>query len=225
MRHWRKASSLKAKYGRHKMSNRSSRVKAFTGPGAEQRAEKVGNWFKALAGQDAAKAWCIENGVGLTKATNESGNVTGGFLAPVDYDAAIIRVVEALGAFRQGADIRPTGSDGQVRPRRAGGLTANFVAEGAPIPESSFLLDAVETAQKGLKILGRGSTELLQDSAPDLAEFITTEMGYAFAGREDDVGFNADGTSAFFGMSGLATKLVGLKSAVAAAAGHNTFQL
>jgi HK97 family phage major capsid protein len=204
------------------MLNRS-RVQAFTGPGAEQRAERVGNWFKALAGQDSAKAWCVESGVGLTKATNESMNVTGGFLAPQDYDAAIIRVVETFGAFRQGADIRPTGSDGQVRPRRAGGLTANFVAEGAPIPESSFLLDAVETAQKGLKILARGSTELLQDSAPDLAEFITTEMGYAFAGREDDAGFNGDGTSGFAGISGLATKLIGLKSAVAAAAGHNTF--
>jgi len=88
------------------MLNRS-RVKAFIGPGAEQRAERVGNWFKALAGQDAAKAWCIENGVGLTKASNESLNVTGGFLAPVDYDAAIIRVVEALGAlFGAGAHER-----------------------------------------------------------------------------------------------------------------------
>jgi hypothetical protein len=130
---------------------------------------------------------------GLTKATNESLNVTGGFLAPVDYDAAIIRVVETLGTFRQGAEIRPTGSDGQVRPRRAGGLIANFVPEGAPIPESNLLLDAVETAQKGLKILARGSTELLQDSAPVLAEFITKEMGYGFAGREDDAGFNGDG--------------------------------
>jgi HK97 family phage major capsid protein len=204
------------------MLNRS-RVRAFTGPGAEQKADRVGHWFKALAGQEAAKAWCIENGVGLTKATNESGNVPGGFLAPQDYDAAMIRVVETLGAFRQGADIRPTGSDGQVRPRRVGGLTANFVAEGAPIPESNFLLDAVETAQKGLKILARGSTELLEDSAPDLAEFVTTEMGYAFAGREDDAGFNGDGSSSFYGISGLATKLAGLKSSVAAAAGHNTF--
>jgi HK97 family phage major capsid protein len=204
------------------MLNRSL-VRAFTGPGAEQKAERVGNWIKALAGQDSAKAWCVENGVGLTKATNESGNVSGGFLAPTDYDAAMIRVVESFGSFRQGAEIRPTGSDGQVRPRRAGGLIANFVPEGAPIPESSFLLDAVETAQKGLKILGRGSTELLQDSAPVLAEFITKEMGYAFAGREDDAGFNGDGTSGFAGISGLATKLVGTKSSVAAATGHNTF--
>ena len=157
------------------MFHHRSQFRAFDGPGGEQKAARIGTWFKALAGQEAAKAECIANGIGLTKATSESMNVTGGFLAPLDYDAALIRVVETFGAFRQGADIRPTGSDGQVRPRRAGGLTANFVAEGAPIPESSFLLDAVETAQKGLKILARGSTELLQDSAPVLAEFVTKE--------------------------------------------------
>src|SRR5205807_10454480 len=43
------------------------------------------------------------------------------------------------------------------------------------------------------------------------------------ASKEDDCGFNGDGTSSFVGMSGLGSKLVGLKSAVAAASGHNTF--
>jgi HK97 family phage major capsid protein len=200
-----------------------SRVRAFKGHDAEQRAERVGNWFKALTGHEASKKWCIENGVALTKATNESLNVTGGFLAPADFDAQIISVRETFGAFRAGAEIRPTRSDGQVRPRRIGGLTANFVTEGGSIPESSFQLDAVETAQKKFAILGRASAEMFEDSAADLGEFLTSEIGYAFAAKEDDVGFNGDGTSTYVGISGLATKLVGLKSAVAAASGHNTF--
>src|SRR5258708_18862654 len=129
--------SLTAKLRRHKMLNRS-RVKAFTGPMAEQRAEKIGHWFKALLGREASRAWCVEHGVGLTKAASESINVTGGFLAPQDFDAAIINIRETVGAFRQGAEVRPTRSDGQIRPRRTGGLTAAFVKEGAAIPESSF---------------------------------------------------------------------------------------
>jgi HK97 family phage major capsid protein len=205
------------------MLNNRSRVRAFTGPGAEQRAERVGNWFKALTGHEASKKWCVENGVGLTKATNESLNVTGGFLAPQDFDAAIINVRETVGAFRQGAEVRPTRSDGQIRPRRTGGLTANFVTEGASIPESSFQLGAVESAQKKFAILGRASSELFEDTAADLGEFLTSEIGYAFAAKEDDCGFNGDGTSAFVGMSGLATKLVGLKSSIAAASTHKTF--
>ena len=125
--------------------------------------------------------------------------------------------------FAQGAEIRPARSDGQVRPRRVGGLTANFVAKSAAIPESSFQLDAVESVQRKLAVLARASSELFEDSAPDLGEFLTSEIGYAFATQEDDCGFNGDGTSTYSGMRGLATVLVGLKSAVAAASGHNTF--
>ena len=202
---------------------RSSRVRAFTGSGGEQRAERVGHWFKAMTGHEKSKDWCIEKGIGLTKATGENINSIGGFLAPEDFDAEIISIREIVGAFRQGAEVRPTRSDGQVRPRRVGGLTANFVSESAAIPESSFQLDAVESAQKKLAILARASAELFEDSAPDLGEFLTSEIGYALATTEDDCGFNGDGTSTYRGISGLATKLVGLKSAVAAASAHNTF--
>ncbi len=204
------------------MLNRS-RVRAFTGTEAELKAERVGHWFKALVGQEASRVWCVKRGIGLTKATNESSNVTGGFLAPLDFDAAIINVRETVGAFRQGAEVRPSRSDGQVRPRRTGGLTANFVSEGASIPESSFQLDAIGSNQKKLAILARASTELFEDSAPDLGEFLASEIGYAFAAKEDDCGFNGDGTSTFCGISGLATRLAGLKSSIAAASGHNTF--
>ena len=206
------------------MLNRS-RVRAFTGPDAEQRAEKFGHFLKSLVGDERSRAWCLDHDVGLIKATNEGGNVVGGFLAPQDFDAAVIAIRETMGAFRQGADVRPTGSGNQVRPRRIGGATANFVQEGTAIPESSIQFDAVETTQKKLAVLCRSSAELFEDSAADLGEFIASEVGYAFATTEDDCGFNGTGVSAYAGISGLATKLVGLKSAVAAASGHSTFQL
>jgi HK97 family phage major capsid protein len=201
----------------------SPRVRAFTGPHAEEKAERVGHWLKALAGDARAKDWCIERGIGLTRATAESVGTAGGFVAPEDFDAAILTVRETAGAFRQRAEVRRTKSVSQIRPRRTGGLTASFVAEGAAIPESAFMLDAIEPSLKKLAVLARGSTELFQDSAPDLAEFVASEIGYAFAAAEDDVGFNGDGTSTYSGISGLSTKLTGTKSAVAAGSGHNTF--
>jgi HK97 family phage major capsid protein len=200
-----------------------SRVPYFEGPGGKQKAELCGDWIKAICGQQAARARCIERGVGLAKATTESTNVTGGFLAPQDFDAGIISVVEMMGAFPQGAEVRQSRSDGQVRPRRTGGLAANFVAEGAPIPESSLLMDAIEAALKKLGMLARFSTELLEDSAADVGSFLAFEMGYSIATKLDDVAFNGDGTSAFSGITGLGVKLVGLKSAVAASGGANTF--
>jgi HK97 family phage major capsid protein len=200
-----------------------SLVRAFTGSGAEQRAERVGHWFKALAGVETSRNWCVKQRIALTKAANESGNAAGGYLAPIDFDNAVISVREALGAFRQGAEIRPAGSDNQVRPRRFGGVTAAFVLEGAAIPESSFQLDAVGTTQRKLATLSRASAELFEDDAAGLAEFLASEIGYAFVGVEDDCGFNGDGTSTYTGIMGLANKLTGTKSSVAAASGHNTF--
>jgi HK97 family phage major capsid protein len=74
-----------------------------------------------------------------------------------------------------------------------------------------------------MAILARSSTELFEDSAPDLGEFLTAEVAYSFATLEDDCGFNGDGTSGFGGIAGLSTKLTDCKSAVTAAVGHNTF--
>ncbi len=195
--------------------------KAFTGADASLKAERVGHWFKALAGYESSKEFCILRDIKLKVA--EVPNSIGGFLAPHDFDSAVITVRESYGAFRAGADVRSTVSGSQFRPRRAGGVTANFVAEGQPIPELSALWDAVETSPKGMKILIRSSSELFEDEAASLGDWLAGEFGYALAGIEDDTGFNGDGTSAYMRISGLAAKLTGTASAVAAATGHSTF--
>src|SRR5450631_4751092 len=155
------------------MLNRS-RVKAFTGQGSEERAVREGQYLKSMAGIDASRKFCLDRGIGLIRATNEGGSTAGGFLAPQDFDAAMVAVREEQGAFRQGSETRPASSDSQVRPRRTGGVTANFVREGDAIPESQLQFDAVGTNQKKLAVLCRGSSELFEDSPADLAEFITT---------------------------------------------------
>jgi len=204
------------------MTDNGRRVRAFHGDRAEERAERAGHWLKALAGSDASRKWCIENRMPLTKASNESVNTAGGFLVPIELDEAIIRVVETLGAFRN-ADMRPARSDNKIRPRRVNGLVASFVSEGDAIPESSFQLDAVGAALKKMAILARLSSEVFEDSEPDVAELVAVEAGYAFAGLEDDCGFNGDGTSTYRGISGLSAKLASTKSSIAAASGHSTF--
>lgn len=197
-------------------------IRAFTGAGAEQRAERAGHWLKALAGSSASIAWCARQKLAMVKATNETIGGAGGFLTPIELDQAIISVRDTVGAFRN-ADIRITVTDSKVTPRRVGGLTAYFVPEGSTLTESSLMLDAVGSALKKLGILARTSAELWEDEAASLAEFIASEVGYAFAATEDDCGFNGDGTSPYSGIRGLGTMLTGNKSASLAASGHNTF--
>jgi HK97 family phage major capsid protein len=201
------------------MSNR----KLPTGAIAELKYEKIGHFFRALAGRDDSIAWCTRHGVGLTKAAQEFPDTAGGFLTPQDFDAAIIEVRETVGAFRRDAQVRPTSSDSSARPRRVGGVVASFVAEGQAIPLSQFLLDAVISSQKKMAVLVAAPSELFEDSASDLGAFLANEIGYAFAATEDDAGFNGDGTSVYRGIRGLGTMLVGTRGAVAAATGHNTF--
>jgi HK97 family phage major capsid protein len=187
------------------------------------RAERYGHWLKAGFGNVKSLRWCIDNGVGLVKAESEVTDSAGGFLTPTDFDSDVISIKETQGAFRRGAQVVPSTSDHQVRPRRVQGLTANFVAEGASIPTSQGQYDAVTTTSKKMGILVTASSELLEDSAVDLGAWIASEVAYAFAGSEDDCGFNGTGTSQYAGISGLSTRLAGTLSAIPATAGHNTF--
>ncbi len=199
-------------------------VRAFVGRDAEQRAERCGHFLKALVGVSASRDWMVARGIAIEKAAGEGVNTVGGFLVPEDFDNAVVAIRELVGAFRSGCGCRAAKSGNQVRPRRTGGVTANWVAENAKIPESSFTLDALDASAKKLAILARGSAELFEDSAPDLAEFLAIEIAYAFAATEDDAAFNGDGTSTYAGITGLANKCTsGFKSAVAAASAHNTF--
>ncbi|HZC97830.1 MAG TPA: phage major capsid protein, partial [Bradyrhizobium sp.] len=113
--------------------------------------------------------------------------------------------------------------DEQLRPRLTGGVTASWVAEGQSMPESSVSGGLVDSVATKLGILVRFGSELYEDSAPDLAEFLAQEFGYAISGAIDNAGFNGDGTSQYGGAFGLFPRLVGKKSNVAAAATHKSF--
>ena len=61
-----------------------------------------------------------------------------------------------------------------------------------------------------------------------IADWLTNEIAYAFASKEDDCGFNGDGTSTYGGMRGLTTWAIDPTTTAGqktAASGHNTFAL
>src|SRR5665213_1374010 len=206
---------------------RYGRLKAFTGPRAEERAHRAGTWARAtLFGDANAKLWCRDNSIALTKASAESPNTAGGFLVPDELLRSIVNLRELAGAFRQAAEIVPMSRDTLNWPRRTGGLTAYFLAENTAPPESQVTLDSIGLTAKKIGALVKMSSELADDSAADIGEFLASEVAYAFAAKEDDCGFNGDGTSTYGGMRGVAQLILdGTHAAakVTAATGHNTF--
>jgi HK97 family phage major capsid protein len=194
----------------------------------EKVAHSVGRWCRAAIWNDAVdESWCARNGVPLQRAASEGVNTQGGFLVPTPMLNAIISLREQRGVFRRAATVINMSSDTAVQARRTGGLTAVFSPEAATVTETAVTWDNITYVAKKLMTLTRVSNELSED-AIGLAEQITSEIAYAFASKEDDCGFNGDGTQGFGGIRGLTQLIVdgahdGSKQA--AAATHNTILL
>lgn len=202
-------------------------LKSFKGPTAEDDAFASGQFiFATLFGNKAAAAWCQEHGIEI-RAHNEGSNTAGGYLVPTQMETAIIDLREQYGTFRGYVPQIPMASDRVTIPRRTGGLTGYFVDEGVQPTESEKTWGQVMLTAKKMAILTRMSTELAEDAVINIADDLASEIAYAFAKKEDDCGWNGDGTSTYGGIIGVKQKFVaGLstyKGAVDGAAGHDTF--
>jgi HK97 family phage major capsid protein len=196
---------------------------------AEEDAYAVGMWLKAaLFRHEGAADWCRENGLSVTRAQSEGVDSAGGFLVPEQMMASIITLREQYGVFRQQATIVPMGRDTVNWPRRTGGLTAYFVGENVAVTESQASWDNVNLTAKKLGVLTRFSTELDEDAVISIADWLVNEIAYAFSSKEDDCGFNGDGTSVYGGIRGLTTWAIDSTTTASkstAASGHNTYAL
>jgi hypothetical protein len=171
---------------------------------AVDQAYAAGMWFKATIFNNAeAVDWCKSRGVPITKAQGENVNSAGGFLVPEELLANIIVLREQFGVFRQECQVIPMGSDTLNWPRRIGGLTAYFTGENTAVTESQAAWDNVNLTAKKLGALTRMSNEIAEDAVVSIADWLVGEIAYAFAAKEDDAGFNGDGSSNFGGIRGV----------------------
>jgi len=169
---------------------------------------------------DSAKYTQKCRDLGIPLAIHEEGNNEGGgFLVPQEFDNTMIVLREKYGVFRRNARVRPMTSDTSSRLRRKTGLTAFFVGEGNAGTESSKSYDRVGLVAKKLMILSRMTTELSEDALINVGDDLAGEIAYAFSQKEDDCGFNGDGSSTYGGIWGVCPKLKGLDSTIANIAG------
>lgn len=206
---------------------RYGQMKAFKGPNAERDAYISGQWIQAAVFNNyRARHWCKQNGIEVRNDLNEGTNTLGGNLVPEQFEQAIIDLRETYGIFRRECPPIPMGRDTMIIPRRTGGVTAAFAAEGALPSSSDPTWNQVQLTAKKLGALTKMSMEIAEDAIINLADWLASEFAYAFALKEDQCGFIGDGTSTYGGITGLL--VVGLQSAhsagkVAAASPDNTF--
>jgi HK97 family phage major capsid protein len=174
---------------------------------SHKQAFDCGQWFRAqFGGQPDAVAYCHRNGL-INAAMTATVNPAGGFLVPDALESAIIELREAYGMFRANAQ-NITMSEGKISlPRISGEVTSYYVGESSEITASDAAVNLVTLDAKKLATLTTMSSELSEDSVVSIADMLARSIAYSFAVKEDEAGFNGDGTSTYGGIVGLAGAL------------------
>ena len=214
------------------MPKRYGHLKNFTrekfGEDHDKRALRAGMFYMACMGKPGPMRWCRDNGVGLIADRESDGdyflhqenvNINGGYLVPDELNRDLIDLRESFGVFRQWAKVIPMTTDHLERMRRTGGLTAYFVGEGVAGTESTKTWDRVSLTPKKIMTLSTITSELNEDSIVNVGDDLSGEIAFAFASKEDDCGFNGDGTSTYGGMTGVRAALKNLSATIANIAG------
>lgn len=209
---------------------RYGKLKAFTGAQAEQEAFLSGMFYLATIGQSPkAVTWCNEHGVDVRfrGALKEGSNELGGYLVPEETEQRIIDLREQYGVFRREAELVPMAGDVKNSPKRSGGVTAEFVGENEEIDTADKAWTNVKLIAKKIAAMLRFSTEISEDAIISIADDLTREIAWAFALKEDQCGFNGDGTSTYGGIVGVTNALAAgaIYTALAGNTGFETLDL
>ena len=190
--------------------------KAFSGPDADREAHDANQFVIATMSPEdprsdlharKVKAWqyCLDKGLIKADAQTADDAGKGGYLVPDGFSRAIIRVVDTVGITRQLADVVPMDTETLTMSKRASGLTVYAPAEAASITTSEVAWTPVALAVTDRATLTRVSLKLLRSAVTNIADRIAEEIGFANANQMDNEFINGDGTSTYFGETGLRT--------------------
>lgn len=141
--------------------------------------------------------------VEILKAGSIGVESLGGATVPNVLQPELIRLVEQYGKARQIAGVFRMSSGEVTFPRRNSGNTAYFPGENTEITASDMSLGTVKLYARKIAALSVQSSEILADSAINIADLVAEELALAVAYTEDMCYFNGDGTSTYGGILGL----------------------
>jgi HK97 family phage major capsid protein len=196
-------------------------LRAFRGIGKllhmedHEAAYRAGMWIKgAIFGDPASLRWCMDAGVHVRQGTPEQLGwhdrsmvegifTSGGWLVPVEMEAAVVSNREQYGAARRICNVIPMGTAAMNIPRITGDVSAYFAGEGTAGTESQNTGDQIQITLKDLMAYSRIGKSTATDAVVPLAEMVAREQARAFAVKEDACLIIGDGTSTYGGIYGL----------------------
>jgi len=128
------------------------------------------------------------------KALYESDDTLGGYYAPEEYVADLIKSVTEISPLRSVARVRSTSNRGIEIPKRTGQFAATFVNETATRTETTgYQTGLMQIDAHELYAMVDISQALLEDSAFNLESEMSTEFGEQFAKREGTAFISGNG--------------------------------
>jgi len=119
------------------------------------------------------------------KALYESDDTLGGFYAPTEYIADLIKGVTEISPIRSIARVRTTSNRGIEIPKRTGQFAASFISEqGTRSETTGYTTGLLEIPAHELYARVEISQAMLEDSAFNLETEMSEEFGTQFAKRE-----------------------------------------
>lgn len=143
-----------------------------------------------------------------------SGQVTGALIT-VEQIPSIIMLLETYGKYRANALVMPMGAGQTTQPKVDGLLTGYVPGEGGTITETEPTIPVVTLTPRTINFLTGYSMELEEDTLVALGELLAGLFARSMAYYEDLIGFLGDGTSTYFGMTGITGALRAVSATIA----------
>jgi HK97 family phage major capsid protein len=172
---------------------------------ADYKSYVTGLFVSGLTNENARQKYSDVTGVEY-KTHTQNQDSTGGLFVPEETSSYIIDLKEQYGVFRRNARVEPMGSE-TIRIFRANDdVTAYWGSELGNYTASDMTFGSVVLTAKKLTALAVISEELNMNATVNLGQRFAESVARQFAKKEDEAGFNGDGTSAFGNILGLAGK-------------------
>lgn len=128
-----------------------------------------------------------------------SDDTAGGYLAPDQFVTELLRNVVAFSPVRSVARVANTSAGAVLLPKRTGGMTAQWVGETAPRPETTVTFGQNRYEVREIACWVDVSNVMLEDSAFDVASELSFEFAEEFGRAEGAAFVNGDGALKPFG--------------------------
>lgn len=117
----------------------------------------------------------------------------GGYLAPAEFQAEVIRGIVEISPIRQAVRVGQTGAGSVILPKLTGRPTASWVGEDEDRSETTMTYGQIEIPVHELACFIDVSLRLLEDSAINVESEIASELAQEFALKEGSAFSNGNG--------------------------------